>query len=127
MNKATVEMTPAILDVYRKLVADYPGLSHKGVSMPYTSLNGNMFSFVTNEGKLALRLPDGDRQEFMARFHTNPVIQHGALMKEYVEVPDVLLKDQKELFTYFTRSYEHASTIKPKPVKGKRDRTSAGS
>lgn len=127
MNKAAVVISPIIMDVYRKLVADYPGLSLKGVSMPYTSLNGNMFSFVTIEGKLVLRLGEGDRQEFMAKFHTNPVIQHGALMKEYVEVPDVLLKDQKELITFFKRSYEHAAALKPKPVKGKRDQTNIGS
>lgn len=120
MKKAVVEISPTILQAYQKLVADYPGLILKGVSMPYTSFNGNMFSFLTDEGKLALRLPEGERKDFMEKFQTSPVIQHGAHMKEYVEVPDALLKDQKELISYFNRSFEYAATLKPKPAQGKR-------
>ena len=97
MNKAPVEISPAILDPYQELVADAPGISVKGASMPYTSLNGNMFSFVTKEGKLALRLLEGNRQEFEAEFHTRPVIQNGALMKEYVEVSDALQNNMEVL------------------------------
>ena len=46
------------LDVFKKyeaLVADFPEVERKGVSMPYTALNGNMFSFLDKEGMLSLR------------------------------------------------------------------------
>ena len=40
-------------------------------------------------------------------------------MKEYVEVPDSLLKKTKELQPYFKMSYEYAKTLKPSPTKKK--------
>jgi len=41
-------------------------------------------------------------------------------MKEYVAVPDSLLKKSKELSKYFALSYEYAKTLKAKPTKKKR-------
>lgn len=38
-------------------------------------------------------------------------------MKEYVAVPDALLKKTKVLQKYFALSYAYAKTLKPKPTK----------
>jgi len=38
-------------------------------------------------------------------------------MKEYVTVPDSLLKDTKTLQQYFQLSYEYVKSLKPKPTK----------
>ncbi len=38
-------------------------------------------------------------------------------MKEYVAVPDALLKKTSELAKYLDLSYEYAKTLKPKPSK----------
>jgi TfoX/Sxy family transcriptional regulator of competence genes len=38
-------------------------------------------------------------------------------MKEYVTVPDALLKNPKTLEKYFAISYEYAKTLKAKPTK----------
>ena len=46
------------LELYDRLVATNPDLKRKGKTMPYTSLNGHMFSFLTKEGMLALRLKE---------------------------------------------------------------------
>jgi TfoX/Sxy family transcriptional regulator of competence genes len=100
-------------------VAAQPGLVLKGASMPYTSVNGNMFSFLTAEGTLALRFSYEERQEFVEKYHTRPVIQHGALMKEYVEVPEALLNDREELSDCFNKSFNYAASLKPKQVKRK--------
>ena len=48
--------------LYEELVATRPGLERKGKTMPYTSVNGHMFSFLTSEGTLALRLPQAERR-----------------------------------------------------------------
>jgi TfoX/Sxy family transcriptional regulator of competence genes len=40
-------------------------------------------------------------------------------MKEYVAVPEGLLKNTKELKKYLDFSYEYAKTLKPKPAKKK--------
>ena len=80
------------LELYEKLVATNPDVERKGAKMPYTSLNGHMFSFLTPEGFVALRLPDDAREAFEKKYKTKPVEQHGRVMKEYVELPASLLK-----------------------------------
>ncbi len=41
-------------------------------------------------------------------------------MKEYVAVPDALLKKTRELQKYLELSYAYAKTLKPKPTKKSR-------
>jgi hypothetical protein len=53
-----------VLDLYDRLIATQPDLQRKGATMPHTSLNGHMFSFLTPEGHLALRLPLPEREAF---------------------------------------------------------------
>ena len=87
--------------------------------MPYTSLNGHMFSLLTKEGWLALRLPTAEREAFLQKYKTKLCEQYGAVMKEYVEVPDSLLKKTEELRKFFDLSFAYVSTLKPKPTKRK--------
>jgi hypothetical protein len=104
------------VDLYDQLIATKPNLQRKGATMPYTSLNGHMFSFLTPEGHLALRLPVAERDAFMARYHTRLCEQHGSVMLEYVEVPDALLRNVDELAPHFETSYSYVSSLKPKPT-----------
>jgi TfoX/Sxy family transcriptional regulator of competence genes len=107
------------LTLYEKVVAEFPQVERKGATMPYTSLNGHMFSFLMKEGKLALRLAKADRESFLEIFNTEPCIQYGAVMKEYVIIPDVLLQNTDELKKYFNLSYSYVGSLKPKPGKKK--------
>ena len=102
------------LELYEKVVATIPEVKRKGKTMPYTSHNGHMFSLLTKEGKLALRLADEDRETFVKKYGTEPVVQYGAVMKEYVEIPQKLLQDTDELKDYFDLSYQYIGTLKPK-------------
>jgi hypothetical protein len=52
---------PEKIMLYEKLVASNPAVERKGDTVPYTSLNGHMFSYPSKEGKLALRLPPDER------------------------------------------------------------------
>lgn len=104
----------ASLELYEKVVATMPEVKRKGKTMPYTSHNGHMFSFLTKEGKLALRLPDEQREAFVEKYGTEPVVQYGAVMREYVEVPQELLQDTEELGQYFNLSYRYIGTLEPK-------------
>ena len=105
------------LDFYERLVATNPGVERKGAAMPYTSVNGHMFSFLTKTGILALRLPGDERDVFLKKYKTKLCEQHGTVLEEYVEVPDTLLKKTSELKKYFDRSYDYVSSLKPKPTK----------
>jgi len=108
------------LRLYEKLVATSPRVTRKGASMPYTSSNGHMFSFLSKDGRMALRLQAGERASFIEKYKTELCVQHGAVMKEYVVVPDDLLENTKELKPYFDSSYEYVSSLKPKPTKKKK-------
>ncbi len=104
---------------YQKLVATIPEVTLKGATTPYTSLNGNMYTYLGDNG-LALRLPAEARAEFLATYGTTLYVTHGVTQKEYVTVSDSLLEKTQELQKYFALSYEYAKTLKPKPTTRKR-------
>lgn len=104
---------------YAKAVAGLPGVSVKGDTVPYTSVNGHMFSYLSKSGTLCLRLPTESRDAFLKTFKTKLSIQYGIVQKEYVEVPDALLAKASGLKKYFALSYAYVSGLKPKPTKTK--------
>ncbi len=108
------------LDLYERLVAINPKIERKGAANPYTSLNGHMFTYLNPAGTLALRLPSDEREKFLKKYKTTLFEAYGAVMKEYVTVPDSLLKNTKELHKYFALSYQYVGTLKPKPTKKKK-------
>ena len=112
-------ISEAALSLYEALVATRPGLERKGKAMPYTSVNGHMFSFLTPDGVLALRLSGPDRETFLRTFATQLAEQHGAVLKEYAAVPPDLLDRTTELSPWFDRSYEYVSSLKPKKTTGR--------
>lgn len=108
---------PEALALYDQLVTTNPNIERKGVTLPYTAINGNMFSFMSNTGALALRLPTEARAAFLAKYKTTLFEAHGSVMQEYVLVPDRLLKNTQALQPYLELSYTYAQTLKPKPQK----------
>jgi hypothetical protein len=111
---------PEKLVLYEKLVATNPRVERKGDTVPYTSLNGNMFSYLSKEGKLALRLPAEVREAFLKKHKAKLCEAYGRVQPEYVEVPDALLAKTAELKKYFESSYEYVSSLKPKPTAKKK-------
>lgn len=116
MSKATHDIPDAALALYDKLVATQPEVERKGAAMPYTSVNGHMFSFLTKEGRLALRLPAAEREAFLKDYDTTLCKQNGVVLKEYVEVPAALLKRTQELSTFFGISHAYVAGLNPKPT-----------
>ena len=104
------------LDAYDRLIESQPGLERKGASLPYTSINGHMSSFVDAAG-IALRLPATERDAFMARFGTSLHQAHGTTMKEYVTIPDGALVDLPPLIEWFARSVAFVSALRPKATR----------
>jgi TfoX/Sxy family transcriptional regulator of competence genes len=113
-GKTTTPNTPEAL--YDKLIATIPEIERRGDANPYTSLNGNMFTLL-HQSKLAIRLPEDEREKFLKKYKTSLFEAYGTVMKEYVAVPDDLLPNTKELKKYLELSYSYAKTLKPKPTK----------
>ncbi|HTE47272.1 MAG TPA: hypothetical protein VK636_18625 [Gemmatimonadaceae bacterium] len=106
--------------LYEKLVATNPRVERKGAALPYTSLKGNMFSLLNKDGVLILRLSADARDAFVAKFKTKPVVMYGAVMPEYVAVPDALLANTAQLKPYFDASYAYVESLKAKPTTKKK-------
>ena len=119
--KLTPQMPAETLTEYTAAVKATPGAELKGASMPYTSMNGNMYSFLDKKGVCALRLGKADReafnQEFATSFYTH---ETGALMQEYVTVPPSLLGDLRKVGGWFKKSLAYAKTLKPKATAKKK-------
>ncbi|HXB45196.1 MAG TPA: hypothetical protein VNV85_14120 [Puia sp.] len=103
------------LELYDKLIASHPDAVRKGDTIPYTSLNGHMYSMLTKGDEVALRLPEEERTKFIDKYQAKLLEQYGIVQKEYVVVPDSLLKKTIELKEYFGLSYLYVSGLKPKP------------
>jgi hypothetical protein len=104
-------------ELYEKLVATNPSVQRKGATVPNTTLNGHMFSYLSKQGKLALRLPPTEREAFLKKYKAKLCESYGIVQPEYVEVPDSLLGATEELKEFFDCSYRYVSSLKPKPTK----------
>ena len=55
----------------------------------------------------------------MKKYKTTLFEAYGHVMKEYVTVPDRLLRNANELGKYLDLSYEYISTLRPKTTRKK--------
>jgi hypothetical protein len=79
-------------------------------------INGHMFTHLTPEGVLAIRLPEKEREIFIKKYKTKLMESYGVVRKEYAVVPESLLKKTNELKPYLDISYSYIKTLKPKPA-----------
>ena len=115
-KKTLVKKTVAAdkVALYDKLIATRPEIERKGDANPYTAVNGNMFTILLGSERLGIRLPEEERAKFLKKYGTTLLEAYGAVMKEYVAVPDGLLGKTRELARYLDLSYEYAGTLKAK-------------
>jgi hypothetical protein len=115
---ATAKKTSAIpaakLELYEKLIATCPEIERKGDVHPYTSVNGHMFTYLDQTGTLGMRLPKDELEAFLAKYKTTLFVSYGAVKKDWVTVPEVLLKDTKALKKYLAISFGFTKSLKPK-------------
>jgi hypothetical protein len=102
-------------DVYDALVAKLPHIERKGKTMPYTSSNGYMFSLLNKAGEIGIRLPKASAAAFMEKYEgSGPFLSHGAVMRDYVLVPENLFEQLDLLAGYLDESYHYVMTLPPK-------------
>ena len=109
-----------LVALYEALVERVPDVQRKGKKTPYTSMNGNMFSFITTEERLAFRIGNDDRDAFLERFPDAVCLQYGKTMRGYVEIPDSILDDPEALGALWDPCVAHARTLKPKATTKKK-------
>src|SRR5262245_56278563 len=99
---------------YDALIGTIRGIERKGDTVPYTSLNGHMFSALHKDGTVALRLPEPERAAFLKKYRTTLAANYGVVQPEYVVVPDALLAKTRELKPFFEASHAYVAGLKPK-------------
>jgi hypothetical protein len=75
-----------------------------------------MFSFLTPDGLMALRLSDEMGAAFQAEYESGPVMQYGSAMRGYVSVPAELLAWPAELAPWFDRAWDWIGSLPAKPT-----------
>lgn len=85
-----------------------------GKKLPFTSTNGYMYSSLSKDGRVGLRLPEDAREAFMSKYGAIPFKNYGANIREHVEVPAELLRRTEEMARYLASSFEFT---KGKPKK----------
>jgi TfoX/Sxy family transcriptional regulator of competence genes len=107
------------VELYDRLVAAHPGMERKGAANPYTAVNGNMYTLLHQSERLAIRLPEKERAEFLKKYKTKLFEAYGAVMQEYVAVPESLFEKPKELEKWIGVSFAYAKGLKAKATKKK--------
>jgi TfoX/Sxy family transcriptional regulator of competence genes len=107
---------PAVLAAFDTMIEGVKGAERKGATMPYCSINGNMYAMINKANVIGLRLDDNDLQAFLLSgakpFEGIP----GFVNKGYAAIPQAMLADKKALQTWFRLSHNYASKLKPKPT-----------
>ncbi len=121
MSDKADQVPPDKLKLYKRLIDAHPEIELKGgMKLPYTSYQGHMYSQLTKAGTVGLRMGKAEREAFIAEYDSALLETYGTVMKEYVAVPDHLLRDTRKLLPYLEQSYAYAKTLKPKPTKRKK-------
>lgn len=107
------------LKKYDQLVDLCQGIERKGKTVPYTSDNGYMFSLLNKDAELGIRLPKASAEKFKEDYASGIFKSHGAIMKDYVLIPDQLLNDLGRLVPFLKESHAYVLSLKPKPSKKK--------
>jgi hypothetical protein len=116
MSKPAAKAPSQQLEQYERLLATLPAFERKGAALPYTSVNGNMFSILGADGVMGPRLGAADRAAFLAEHGARLYEAYGAVMKEYVAVPPPLLADTAGMTPWLAKSWAYAQGLKPKPT-----------
>lgn len=115
MPKAKNKTDPIVLAAYDRMIAGVSGVERKGATMPYTSINGNMYSSISKANVIGIRLSKPDLATFLeTRSTTLYEGVPGHFMKEYGAVPSQMLDDTDDLQAWFRKSHDYAIGLKPK-------------
>jgi hypothetical protein len=115
-KKAVCTAPPEKLALYEKVLESFPEVELQGAANAYTAFNGNMFSFLLEDGRLALRFDEKDLDEILAKNKAEPCRMYGRMMRGYAVFPDAQLKKTRVMTKLFERSFAFVKTLKAKPT-----------
>ena len=99
---------------YDQLIASAPEIERKGKTMLYTSANGYMFSLFNKACEIGIRLPKEVGKQFMEDHNTTIYKSYGAVMKDYVLIPESLYNNMELLTATLRQGHEYVLSLPPK-------------
>ena len=105
---------------YDDLITNDSRVDLKGKTMHYTSLNGNMFSFVSKDGEVGFRLSKSDQEDYIANHNAEVMMQHGRVMRDYVKVSLGFIANASLMEDILSKSIQFSATLKAKPTTKKK-------
>jgi hypothetical protein len=108
---------PEVLAAFDTMIAGVKGVERKGATMPYASVNGNMYAMISKANVIGLRLGESDLTAFFLAGGTPFEGIPGFVNKEYGAIPKSMLADTRTLQTWFRLSHAYASKLKPQATK----------
>ena len=95
-------------------------IQRKGKTMPYTSANGYMFSLFNKAGEIGIRLSKESQKVFKEKHKTTEYRSYGAVMRDYVLIPEHLYDHLELLAATLDESYEYVMSLPPNPANKKK-------
>ncbi len=108
----------ALVDLFSHAIESLPGVQpRKMFGYPAAFVNGNMFSSLF-QSSMILRLSERDRAVCAERFEARRFEpMPGRPMREYVEVPEQILKSPELLDAWLRKARDHAAALPPKTAR----------
>lgn len=102
-----------------------PATKRKMFGFPAGFVNGNMFMGLF-EDRMILRLAPESRDELIQAQGGKPFApMAGRVMKEYVVLPDAIIRDRRQLSSWVGKALVYGESLMPKAAKGKAAKNSA--
>jgi TfoX/Sxy family transcriptional regulator of competence genes len=109
---------PSLVDLFGHAIESLPGVQPKKMfGYPAAFVNGNMFSSLF-QSSMILRLSEQDRTACASRFGARlfePM--PGRPMREYIEVPERMLKSPNLLDTWLRKARDYAAALPHKTAR----------
>ncbi len=102
------------LELYDLIIEKCGKFERLGKTMPYTSVNGYMFSQLNKNGEIGIRLSKEKGTEFINKHQAKVFKSYGTVMKNYVCLPDQVLSEIDLSVKYMLESYEYTKSL---PIK----------
>lgn len=115
----------ALVAIFDEAMPEPPATKRKMFGFPAGFVNGNMFMGLF-EDSMILRLAPESREELI-QVHGGKLFapMAGRVMKEYVVLPDAILRDRHELSSWVGKALVYGESLVPKAAKAKADKKSA--
>ena len=109
----------ALVATFDDVMPGPPATKRKMFGFPAGFIKGNMFTGLF-EDSMILRLPPELREELIQRHGAKLFApMAGRVIKEYVALPESLIRDRENLSSWVARALVHGESLKPKAAKAK--------